>query len=108
MVLLEHSSRFLKTVLQPLGCFQFLKVLGPLALPVQGQAAQGQYGNTQTEQATISHPVQVAQPRGLFVGTPGRQRSLDQLQGASGRSPLTLLGLLQRCGDHGCVDELRK
>jgi hypothetical protein len=52
--------------------------------------------------------MQVAEQRGLAISLARRQRSLNQFQGPSGGSPLTLLGLMKWGGDHGCAAELRK
>jgi hypothetical protein len=108
MMLLEHSGGFLQPMLQSLSGFQLLEVLGPLALPVEGEAAQAEHGHTQAEEAAIGDPVQVTEQGRLAIRFARRQRTLDQFQGPSGGSPLTLLGLMQWGGDHRCAAELRK
>jgi hypothetical protein len=75
---------------------------------VQGEAAQAEYGHAQAQQAAIGDAMQVAEQGGLAIGLSRRQRSLDQFQGPSGGSPLTLLGLVQWGGDHRSAAELRK
>jgi hypothetical protein len=75
---------------------------------VQGETAQAEHGHAQAQQAAISDAMQIAEQGGLAIGLARRQRSLDQFQRPSGGSPLTLLGLMKRGGDHGCVTELRK
>jgi hypothetical protein len=108
MMLLQHSRGFLKAVFQSLGCFQLLEIPGPLTLPVQGETAEAKHGYTQAQQGTIGDAVQISQQRRLLIGASCGERPLDQLERPGGGSPLTLLGLVQRCGDHKTIDELRK
>ncbi|MEN9541092.1 MAG: hypothetical protein RLZZ459_1183 [Cyanobacteriota bacterium] len=61
MMLLEHRGGFLKPMFQALGSFKLLEVLGPLTLPVEGEAAQAEHGHTQAQQAAIGDAVQVAE-----------------------------------------------
>jgi hypothetical protein len=107
-VLFENRCRFLQAMLEPLGGFQFLEVLRPLALPVQGEPAQAQNGNAQTHQAAIGHAMQIAQQWRLLISPPRGQGTLNQLQGSCRGSPLSLLALLNGNGDHDGAAELRK
>jgi hypothetical protein len=105
-------------MLQALGGFQLLEVMGPLALPVQCQGAEADNGHTQAGQGSVADAVQASQPGGLAIHLPGRQGSLNQPQAAADRilsesvrlerALLPWGGLWNRYGDHGIGPGLRK
>lgn len=84
VVLLQQCRRLLETVGENLGGLELGEVVPPLILPMQGQGAQSQHGETQSSQGPRGGAMQLGQPRRLTLDPPSRERPMDDLQGGFG------------------------
>lgn len=81
VVLLEQGGRFLELLLQGAGCLQMVVISRPHTLPVEAEGTQANHRNTETGEHPGGDAVQPGHEGGLALNPPGREGTLEHLQG---------------------------